>query len=130
MLTFVPCKNYSAKTWGNCLNLRSYLDPLQSQQMVCPAKIWCVHCTSHNYKPQQEFLALPLSSAGTESAGRGTESWSTLSGRCDFQSPPLVVPLPNLRFLFGIILLAVTLSANEVSSSCRGEGGPTKGSEQ
>jgi hypothetical protein len=49
MLLFVTCKNYSVKTWENCLNLRSYLDPLQPQQMVCPAKIWSVHCTSHNY---------------------------------------------------------------------------------
>ncbi len=45
-------------------------------------------------------------------------------------SPPLVAPLPNLRFFVGIILLAVTLSADEVSSSFRGKGGLTKGSEQ
>ncbi len=35
--------------------------------------------------------ALSLSSAGTGSAGRGTEGWSTLSGWCDFWSPSLVL---------------------------------------
>jgi hypothetical protein len=37
--------------------------------------------------------------------GEQVQHVGRLLGRLDFWSPPLVAPLPNLRFLFGIFLL-------------------------